>query len=95
VALVGDAAGFLDPLTGEGVGLGIAAARALVRCLVSGEGIEAYERRWLALSRRYRLTTEALLCLRQAPILRRRLVPMLQRFPSLFDSALRFMVGRR
>lgn len=95
VALVGDAAGFLDPLTGEGVGLGIAAARALVRCLVSGEGIEAYERRWLALSRRYRLTTEALLCLRQAPILRRRLVPMLQRFPSLFDSALRFMVGSR
>jgi flavin-dependent dehydrogenase len=93
VALVGDAAGFLDPLTGEGVGLGIAAAKALVRCLVSGEGIEAYERRWLALTRRYRLTTTALLRLRQAPVLRRRLVPVLRRFPTVFDSTLRFMVG--
>jgi flavin-dependent dehydrogenase len=93
VALVGDAAGFVDPLTGEGVGLGIAAARALVGCLVSGEGIEAYESRWLALTRRYRITTAALLRLREAPVLRRRLVPLLRRFPSVFDSALRFMVG--
>ncbi len=93
VALVGDAAGFLDPLTGEGVGLGIASARAFVRCLVNGEGIEAYERRWRGLTRRYLFMTEALLRLRQTPVLRRRLVPALQRFPALFDSALRFMVG--
>jgi flavin-dependent dehydrogenase len=93
VALVGDAAGFLDPLTGEGVGLGIAAARALVRSLVSEEGIEAYERQWRGLTRRYRFMTATLLRLRRAPILRRRLVPVLQRCPGLFDFALRFMVG--
>ena len=93
VALVGDAAGFLDPLTGEGVGLGIAAARALVRCLVSEEGIEGYERRWRGLTRRYRFMTAALLRLRHVPALRCRLVPLLQRCPGLFDSGLRFMVG--
>jgi flavin-dependent dehydrogenase len=93
IALVGDAAGFLDPLTGEGVGLGIAAGRALVRCLVSKGGIEGYERQWRCLTRRYWFVTAALLRLRQVPALRRRLVPILQRCPALFDSALRFMVG--
>jgi flavin-dependent dehydrogenase len=93
IALVGDAAGFLDPLTGEGVGLGIAAGRALVRCLVSEGGIAGYERQWRGLTRRYWFVTAALLRLRQVPALRRRLVPILQRCPALFDSALRFMVG--
>jgi flavin-dependent dehydrogenase len=93
VALVGDAAGFLDPLTGEGVGLGIAAGQVLVRCLVGAEGIEAYERQWQGLTRRYRFITAALLRLRRAPALRRRLVPVLQRCPSLFDFGLRFLVG--
>ncbi len=93
VALVGDAAGFLDPLTGEGVGLGIAAARTFVRCLVSKEGIEAYERRWQILTRRYRILTTALLGLRHVPIFRRQIVPVLQRCPGAFSSALRFMVG--
>lgn len=93
VALVGDAAGFLDPLTGEGVGLGIAAASALVRCLVNGEGIEAYERVWRTVTRRYWFLTASLLRLRQIPVLRRQLVPFLERFPSVFESTLRFMIG--
>jgi hypothetical protein len=37
--------------------------------------------------------TATLLRLRRAPILRRRLVPVLQRCPGLFDFALRFLVG--
>jgi len=93
VALVGDAAGFLDPLTGEGVGLGIAAARALVRCLVSGDGIDAYERAWWRITRRYWLITELLLRIRHVPALRRRLVPLLEQCPSLFESSLRMLIG--
>ena len=92
VALVGDAAGFLDPLTGEGIGLAIAAARVLIRCLADGQ-IDAYESAWRGVTRRYRLFTAALLCAGQVPTLRRRLVPFLERFPSVFELGLRSMVG--
>lgn len=86
VLLVGDAAGYLDPLTGEGVRLGLAQARALVRCLVAGRPL-AYEHAWRRLARRYWLLTDGLLRLRRSP-LRRALVPTLRACPWLFDLAL-------
>ena len=45
VLLVGDAAGYVDALTGEGVSLGIATARAAVSCVLAGRPQE-YERMW-------------------------------------------------
>ena len=36
VLLVGDASGYLDALTGEGLGVGLAQAEALARCLAAG-----------------------------------------------------------
>jgi flavin-dependent dehydrogenase len=41
VALVGDAAGYLDALTGEGLALGFACAQALVERVAAGE-LERY-----------------------------------------------------
>jgi flavin-dependent dehydrogenase len=86
VLLVGDAAGYVDALTGEGIAVGLACARALVDCIVSGHP-QHYERRWLALSRRYRLITESLLWARARPRLARAIVPAAARVPSLFEAA--------
>ncbi|MCO5169524.1 MAG: NAD(P)/FAD-dependent oxidoreductase [Planctomycetes bacterium] len=86
VLLVGDAAGYLDPLTGEGVRLGLLQARALVRCLVAGRP-QAYEHAWRRLTRRTWLLTDTLLRLRRSP-LRRAIVPALRACPRLFDAAL-------
>jgi len=92
VLLVGDAAGFLDPITGEGVRLGLAEARALVRCVAEGRP-EDYEREWRRLWSRYSLVTSGLLRLARSPRLRPWIVPFLRRFPGLFDRALGALGG--
>ncbi|OBK01193.1 monooxygenase [Mycolicibacterium fortuitum] len=60
VLLVGDAAGYVDALTGEGMGLAFGAAELLVRCVRADQPGD-YDRQWRALTRRYRLLTAALL----------------------------------
>lgn len=85
VLLVGDAAGYLDALTGEGISVGLACARELVGCLVRGEP-EAYERRWLRATRRYRVLTGGLLWAAHRPALRARLVPAAQRLPAAYTA---------
>jgi flavin-dependent dehydrogenase len=92
VLLVGDAAGFLDPITGEGIRLGLHAAEVLVRCLTNGTPA-AYDRAWRRLARRYWLCTAALLWIRRRRTLRRRMVPLLHRCPWLFDRALGLLTG--
>lgn len=87
VLLVGDAAGYLDPLTGEGVRLAADAALALVDCLAKDRA-QDYEGAWRALSRRYWRLTSALLLLARHPISRRRIVPVAARVPALMTSAL-------
>jgi flavin-dependent dehydrogenase len=86
VLLVGDAAGYVDALTGEGLALAFGCARALVARIVAGR-TERYERDYLALSRRYRLLTTALVSAATRPALRRRLVPVACRAPWLFRAA--------
>jgi flavin-dependent dehydrogenase len=86
VLLVGDAAGYVDALTGEGVALALASARELVACLVGGRP-EAYERRWLAVTRRYRWITNALLMARGAPGLGGAIVPTARMLPGVFRAA--------
>lgn len=60
VLLVGDAAGYVDALTGEGMGLAFGAAELLVGCVQADRPGE-YDRQWRAMTRRYRLLTAALL----------------------------------
>lgn len=89
---VGDAAGFLDPLTGEGVRLALGGARALVACVVGGRP-EAYQAAWRRVVRRYWLLTSLLLAIRRRPRLRNRIVPAVARFPALFDASLEFLTS--
>lgn len=86
VLLVGDAAGYVDALTGEGLALSLTAAAELVRCLRAGRP-EDYDRAWRRTSRRSRWLTEALLWTRGRPALARRIVPTAAQAPWLFAAA--------
>lgn len=86
VLLVGDAGGYVDALTGEGVALAVAQARAAVGAIVAGEP-ERYERDWHAVTRRYRWLTGSLLAATQVPPVRRLLVPSAARLPRAFSGA--------
>ncbi len=85
VLLVGDAAGYVDALTGEGIAVGLACARAAVECIAIGQP-EQYEQRWRAASRRYRVITESLLWTRRRRPLARLITPAASRLPSVFES---------
>ncbi|MBL0747594.1 NAD(P)/FAD-dependent oxidoreductase [Nocardioides baculatus] len=86
VLLVGDAGGYVDALTGEGIALGLAQARAAVACLASDRP-DLYERRARRLAMRHELLTRALVRTTAHPAVRRRLVPAATRFPGLFGAA--------
>lgn len=88
VLLVGDAAGYVDALTGEGVALAVASARAAVRCLAAGRPA-AYEAAWRRLSRRHRLLTGALVRASGHERTARLVVPVASRFPLVFGAAVR------
>jgi geranylgeranyl reductase family protein len=45
-ALVGDAAGFVDPITGEGIYFAIRSGELLGEAFAEGRGLEGYERAW-------------------------------------------------
>jgi flavin-dependent dehydrogenase len=87
VLLVGDAAGYLDALTGEGINLGLAGAQALVAAVLADEPL-AYEGAWRRQSRRYRALTSALLWASRHPWPRSRIVPAAARLPQLYQGAL-------
>ena len=55
---MGDAAGYEDALTGEGVSLAVKQARAAVDAIV-GDGPASYEAAWHRVTRNYRLLTRA------------------------------------
>lgn len=90
VLLVGDAAGYVDALTGEGVRLGLAAGQELVRCVAAGRP-EEYERAWRRVSRRYRLLTGGLVHAGRRPRVRSRIVPAAASFPRLFSEAVEML----
>ncbi len=59
VLLVGDAAGYEDALTGEGIGLAVKQAATAVNAIVD-ESPSSYEAAWHRVTRRYRLLTRGL-----------------------------------
>ncbi|GAB3688878.1 NAD(P)/FAD-dependent oxidoreductase [Angustibacter aerolatus] len=86
VLLVGDAAGYVDALTGEGIAVSLASARVLVDALVA-ERPGDYEQAWLDVSRRYRLITSTLLAASRVPPVRPALVPAARALPGVFRRA--------
>ena len=96
VALVGDAAGYLDAITGEGIGLALRQAEALssalgLACREEGAGLDSYPPRYRAIGRRVGLVTRGLLVLDRIPPARRGLVALLGHSPALFSRVLGWM----
>ena len=86
VLLVGDAAGYVDALTGEGIALAVAQARAAVAAVVAGQP-ERYAQEWREITRRYRWMTAALLGATRVGPVRRALVPAARLLPGVFATA--------
>ena len=86
VLLVGDAGGYVDALTGEGVALAVAQARVAVAAIAADDP-QRYEHDWRTVTRRYRLMTASLLGATRVGPVRRALVPTAERLPGLFGAA--------
>jgi flavin-dependent dehydrogenase len=85
VLLVGDASGYLDALTGEGISVALAQAAVLADCLAAGRAAD-YEHAWRRVSRKSRLLTGGLLWSRHRPLLASRIVGAAERLPGLFTT---------
>ncbi len=83
VLLVGDAAGYEDALTGEGVSLAVKQAAAVVDAIVN-ETPAAYESSWHRVTRNYRLLTRAVVLASTPRVTRRAIVPACERLPGVF-----------
>ncbi|MEX2508877.1 MAG: FAD-dependent monooxygenase [Homoserinimonas sp.] len=84
VLLVGDASGYVDALTGEGLRLGFAQASAAIASVVAGD-VSRYEGEWRQLTRDSRMLTSGLVAWAESP-LRGALVPAAARLPGLFGA---------
>ncbi|MEO5652974.1 MAG: NAD(P)/FAD-dependent oxidoreductase [Marmoricola sp.] len=86
VLLVGDAGGYVDALTGEGIALGLAQARAAVAAVQAGHP-QRYELGARRLGWRHELLTRGLLTATRHPALRSRVVPAAASLPRVFSAA--------
>ena len=92
VALVGDASGSVDAITGDGLNLGFRQAQALAAAMQAGD-LGAYQQAHLRLARRPTLMGRLLLLLDSQPKLRRRAMLVLAAHPELFARLLAVHVG--
>jgi menaquinone-9 beta-reductase len=92
VALVGDASGSVDCITGEGLGLAFRQADLLAECLAQGD-LAKYQREHTALARRPTLMSRLLLALDSSSSLRRRAMRAFGAEPELFSRMVAMHVG--
>ncbi len=90
VLLVGDAAGYVDALTGEGLAVGFLSAQAAVAAVIDGD-LQQYSSEWHRVTRRFRWSTEALLRATSRRASRSALMPLAGSLPSVFERAVRAM----
>jgi len=87
LVLLGDAAGYLDAITGEGLSLAFHQAEALVEAVVAGD-LGRYARACRRLRRLPDAMTALLLAVERRTWLRRRMVRALAAEPALFSRLL-------
>jgi flavin-dependent dehydrogenase len=84
IALVGDASGYVDALTGEGLRVGFAQAHVLADRLAADD-LPGYERSWARATRDFRLLTAGLLAAATSPA-RGLIVPAAAGLPRVFGA---------
>lgn len=94
VALIGDASGGVDAITGEGLSLAFKQAYLLAECLVAGDLVR-YQTGHRALLRRPAIMARALLLLENRDRLRRRVMRAFAKEPALFAQLVAAHVGAR
>ena len=92
VLLAGDAAGYVDALTGEGIAVALATTDKLIAC-ISRDRPQDYERAWKAAARRSNRITSGLLWARQRRLLGRSIVPAAAHAPRVFSFAVQKLAG--
>lgn len=92
VALIGDASGTVDAITGEGLCLSFSQAMVLAECLENGN-LERYQREHRHLALRPLLMSRLMLLLDGRPRLQRRTLQALRRRPDVFQRLLKLHVG--
>jgi flavin-dependent dehydrogenase len=85
VLLLGDASGYVDALTGEGIRIGLDQARAAVTAVHAGRP-QDYEREWERVTRDFRRLTGSLVLLATSP-LRPAIVRIAKAAPGIFEGA--------
>lgn len=91
-ALVGDASGSVDAITGEGLGMSFRQAAALADCIHSGS-LAGYNRRHRAIGRLPHLMGRVLLLLDQFPTLANSALAALSQCPESFAAMLNLHIG--
>ena len=84
VLLIGDASGYVDAITGEGLRLGFDQARVAVECVLAGAP-QRYDREWARVTRQFRVLTSTLVWAANSP-LRGVIVPLAVSAPRIFGS---------
>jgi menaquinone-9 beta-reductase len=92
VALIGDASGTVDAITGEGIGLAFRQAIALAESLCSGN-VRAYQREHRRLALRPQYMARLMLLMDRRPKLQQRTLRIFQRRPEIFQRMVEFHVG--
>jgi flavin-dependent dehydrogenase len=92
VALVGDASGAVDSITGEGLCLTFRQAQVLAACFASGN-LHRYQQEHRALARRPAMMARLMLALDWKPSLRQRVMRAFGSNPQLFAGMLAMHVG--
>jgi flavin-dependent dehydrogenase len=90
VLLVGDAAGYEDALTGEGISLAVKQAAAVVNAIVN-DAPSSYEAAWHRITRDYRLLTRALVLASTPRAARRTIVPACALLPAAFGRVVNIL----
>ena len=92
IALIGDASGSVDAVTGEGLSLCFRQSLALAAALQAND-LTQYQLAHTAMHRLPHLMARALLLMDSSPLLRTRVIQLCAAHPSIFDRLLQLHIG--